>query len=285
MPSQGSGFITILIGLYSYQDCLHFMASVRRFHQEPIVIVIDQVPWFLKLILQSFKNVSFVQAPRNKNPVLASRLAKVNLYNLSPFEKTIYLDSDICLLSPIPELFSALDAHDLLMTHDMKPKLREATNLLRGKQLDGDYGVTAALNQADIPCTDATDHYNSGLAGFRKSDVMQTLFSKYQDYLYKVLDNQDVFRLRDQGALAAAIEFSKPHLKQLPASYNFMSQWKNTYGELDSPVKVLHCTYPIRPQYAKDVTRSLMTRIFDRLARFFLPTQLNNDWRESKGEF
>lgn len=45
------------------------------------------------------------------------------------------------------------------------------------------------------------------------------------------------------------------------------------------PIKVLHSTYPYRPQYAKDLTRSLYTRIFDRLAKVFLPNQTKNPWR------
>jgi len=279
------GFITILIGLYSYQDCLHFLTSVRRFHPEPIVIVIDQVPWDLKLILGCFKDISFVPAPRNPNPVLASRFAKINLYQLSPFQKTIYLDSDICLLAPIHELFDALEQADCLLTPDVRPDLADAINLLRVKQnSETDHDVIGTLNAAGIPCTAQARHYNSGLTAFRKSETNQLMFEKYQEYFDQIINRQDLFLLRDQGALAAAIEFAQPQLKELTPVYNFMSQWGKVYGELPEPIKVLHCTYPIRPQYAKNITRSWLTRIFDRWARVFLPTQLNNAWRQSKAK-
>ncbi|MEG4087750.1 hypothetical protein [Microcoleus sp. POL10_C6] len=57
--------------------------------------------------------------------------------------------------------------------------------------------------------------------------------------------------------------------------YNYLDKWKDVYT-IDKPIKVMHCTYPYRPQYAKNVTRSLFTRIVDRTATIFLPNQLNN---------
>ncbi|WP_138501920.1 hypothetical protein [Nostoc sp. PA-18-2419] len=162
MQPETRGFITILTGLYSFQDCIHFLAAIRKFHQEPIIILIDGVPPVLYPFLKAFKNVILKPAPPNENTVLASREAKLALYRTSEFDKTIYLDSDICLLSDINDVFEYLDKYDLLLTE----------------------------------------------------------------------------------------------------------------------IKVLHCTYPYRPQYAKNITRSLYTRIFDRLAKVFLPNQVTNPWRK-----
>jgi hypothetical protein len=67
-------------------------------------------------------------------------------------------------------------------------------------------------------------------------------------------------------------------MKTLSPVYNYLDKWKEVYT-IDSPIKVMHCTYPYRPQYAKNVTRSLFTRIVDRTAKIFLPNQLNNPWR------
>ena len=94
---ENKGFITILTGLYSFQDCVHFLASVRKFHQEPIIILIDRVPVILYPLLKAFGNVILQPAPSNENPVLASRQAKLALYQASPFEKTIYLQLMRCL--------------------------------------------------------------------------------------------------------------------------------------------------------------------------------------------
>ncbi|PLZ86198.1 hypothetical protein CI594_22325, partial [Fischerella thermalis CCMEE 5196] len=75
MSKETRGFITILTGLYSFQDCIHFLAAIRKFHQEPIIILIDRVPKALYPLLTAFKNVILKPAPANENTVLASRLA------------------------------------------------------------------------------------------------------------------------------------------------------------------------------------------------------------------
>ncbi|MEG5096014.1 hypothetical protein QUB31_27340, partial [Microcoleus sp. B13-B4] len=85
-------------------------------------------------------------APSHKNPVLASRQAKLALYQQSPFEKTIYLDCDICLLSPIYEVFDYLDEVDLLITEDVQPAIAKAANLLRVKQ-----DILSTLQSVGLP--------------------------------------------------------------------------------------------------------------------------------------
>ncbi|HLO51745.1 MAG TPA: hypothetical protein VK211_25255 [Kamptonema sp.] len=267
------GFITILIGLYSFQDCIHFLASVRKFHQEPIMILIEGVPRYLYPLLKVFGNVILQPAPSNENPVLASRQAKQALYQESPFEKTIYMDCDICLLSPINEVFDYLDELNFVVTEDVQPLIAKASNLLRVKQ-----DILPTLQSTGLPLQAKSIQYNGGFIAFRKSIEIDVLFKQFMHYFDIVVDNQEVFLLKDQGAFAAAIETVKPKMKVLPPSYNYLDKWKELYS-LQEPVKVLHCTYPYRPQYAKNVTRSLFTIIFDRLAKFLLPNQLKNPWR------
>jgi hypothetical protein len=267
------GFITILIGLYSFQDCIHFLASVRKFHQEPIVILIAGVPHYLYPLLKAFKNIILQPVPSNENPVLASRQAKLALYQASPFHKTIYMDSDICLLSPISEVFVYLDKFNLLVTEDVQPLIAKASNLLRVKQ-----DILSTLQSIGLPLNENSIQYNGGFIAFTNSSENQELFLYFNKYFDFVVANQDVLLLKDQGAFAAAIASIKPKMKTLSPIYNYLDKWKEVYS-IDEPIKVIHCTYPYRPQYAKNVTRTLFTRIFDRTAQLFLPNQLNNPWR------
>lgn len=278
MTKATRGFITILTGIYSFQDCIHFLAAVRKFHKEPIIILIDRVPFILYPLLKSFKNVTLKPAPANQNPVLASREAKLALYANSKFSKTIYLDSDICLLSNLNDVFDDLEEYDLLLTEDVQPKIVKATNLLRGKQADTLSVVLPTLEAVGLPLNEDSIQYNGGFIAFRKSETTETFFEKFQQYFEIVKNNQDKLLLKDQGAFAAAIASVKPKLKVLPPNYNYLSKWQDAY-KIDGEIKVLHCTYPYRPQYAKNITRSLFTRIFDRLAKIFLPNQLTNPWR------
>ncbi|MFB2896310.1 hypothetical protein ACE1CI_25660 [Aerosakkonemataceae cyanobacterium BLCC-F50] len=273
MKSATKGFITILTGLYSFQDCIHFLASVRKFHEEPIAILIDRVPPILHPLLKAPGNVTLIPAPASENPVLASRLAKLALYEKSPFEKTIYLDCDICLLSKIDEVFDFLDAADFLVTEDVQPSIVKASNLLRVKQ-----EILPTLQSVGLPLNENSVQYNGGFLGFKKSAKTQEFFQKWGMYFDIVRNNQDVLLLKDQGAFAAAIETVKPQMKILSPIYNYLDKWKSNYN-INEPVKVLHCTYPYRPQYAKDITRSFSTRVFDKLATLFLPNQVKNPWR------
>lgn len=267
------GFITILTGLYSFQDCVHFLASVREFHREPIVILIAGVPRYLYPLLTQFGQVILKPAPLSENPVLDSRQAKLALYRESPFEKTIYLDCDICLLANIKEVFEDLEQFDLLVTEDVQPQIVQASNLLRVKQ-----EILPTLQAAGLPLKETSIQYNGGVIAFRKSLQIEVFFQAFKSYFEKVLEHQNVLLLKDQGAFAAALETIQPNFKILSPHYNYLDKWKELY-RIEEPIKVLHCTYPYRPQYAKNITRSLFTRVFDRVAKFFLPNQLQNPWR------
>jgi Glycosyl transferase family 8 len=278
MATKTRGFITILTGLYSFQDCIHFLAAIRKFHQEPIIILIDHVPKILYPLLKAFKNVILKPAPANENTVLASRQAKLALYEASEFDQTIYLDSDICLLSDINDVFEYLDEYDFLLTEDVQPSIVKATNLLRGKQQDLLPSVLPILQSIGLPLKEDSVQYNGGFIAFRKTEINQVFFQEFKHYFEIVKNNQDKLLLKDQGAFASAIASVHPKMKILPPTYNYLSKWQDAYNIQDE-IKVLHCTYPYRPQYAKNITRSLYTRVFDRFAQVFLPNQVTNPWR------
>lgn len=282
MNTPEKGFITILTGTYAFQDCIHFLASVRKFHQEPIIILIDRVPRFLYPCLTAFGNILLQEAPQSDNVVLSSRLAKFSLAEISPFTKTIYLDNDICLLENIDRLFDWLDEFELLIVKDVRSSIADSINLLRVKQDESSRDlVLPALQSLGFPLTENSVQFNGGLMAFSKSAKMSQFFSKTKEYFEIVLNNQDILYLRDQGAFASALEAVKPNVKFLPYIYNYMSMYKSAYPEdLGGDVKVLHCTYEYRPQYAKEITRTLYTRVFDRLAKYLLPDRNKNPWRK-----
>jgi Nucleotide-diphospho-sugar transferase len=278
MTVESRGFITILTGLYSFQDCVHFLAAIRKFHQEPIIILIDRVPKILYPFLTVFKNVILKPAPKNENTVLASREAKLALYTASEFDKTIYLDSDICLLNNINDVFEYLDEYDFLLTEDVQPYIVKATNLLRGNQEENFPNVLPILQSVGLPLKEDNIQYNGGFIAFRKTETTQVFFEKFKYYFEIVKNNQDKLLLKDQGAFASAIATVQPKMKILPPTYNYLSKWKDAYN-VEGEIKVLHCTYPYRPQYAKNISRSFYTRLFDKFAKVFLPSQVVNPWR------
>lgn len=278
MTHYTRGFITILTGLYSFQDCVHCLASIRKFYTDPIVVLIDQVPLFFHPLLKAFGNVHLLPAPADPNPVLASRRAKVSLYELSPFDRTLYLDSDICLMQSVDELFAQLDEYDLMMAKDVQASIAQARNLVRNG-----YEILPTLQTLGFPVDETTVQYNSGVLAFRRNDHVDQFFKAYRQYFDLVLKHPDELKVKDQGAFAAAIATTTPNISILPPTYNFMDKWKRSYGlDNDATIKILHATYPYRPQYAKEHTRTLYTRIFDRFAHLLIPSQRENPWRQRK---
>ncbi|HEY9869066.1 MAG TPA: hypothetical protein V6D08_07860, partial [Candidatus Obscuribacterales bacterium] len=243
MEQADKGFITILTGLYAFQDCFHFLASVRKFHTEPIAVLIDAVPKILQGLLTSHGNVTLVPAPSHENPQLASRLAKVALYELSPFSKTLYLDCDTCLLTNVAELFDLIGDADLVLTEDPQRSIGTATHLLRQP-----LGVVHSLNATGLTVTEDTVQYNGGLVGFGRSEGAARFFCEYKRFFERVLRNQHLLNMRDQGALAAAVEKVKPSVRVLPANYNYLHEFAHRYSTaVAAPIKIMHCRYPRRP--------------------------------------
>lgn len=165
-----------------------------------------------------------------------------------------------------------------MLTEDVQPLIVKATNLVRGKQQDALPNVLSILQSVGLPLHEDSIQYNGGFMAFRKTETTKLFFDKFKYYFEIVNHNQDKLLLKDQGAFASAIATVNPKMKILPPTYNYLSKWKDCY-QIDEPIKVLHCTYPYRPQYAKDITRSFYTKIFDRFATVFLPNQVKNPWR------
>jgi alpha-N-acetylglucosamine transferase len=148
-----------------------------------------------------FGNVILKPAPSHENPVLASRLAKLALYRESLLDKTIYMDCDICLLSPIDEVFDFLDGVDLLVTEDVQPAIPKAANLLRVKQ-----DILSTLQSVGLPLNENSIQYNSGFIAFTKSRKTQELFTNFKKYFEMVVAHQNVLLLKNQGAFVAGVE-------------------------------------------------------------------------------
>ena len=278
MTQKTRGFVTILTGIYALQDCIHFLASVRNIYADPIVVLLDQVPWIVHPLLRAFGNVQLIPAPSHLNPVLASRRAKLALYDLSPFDYTLYLDSDICLLEPIDDVFKALEHRDLIVTKDVQPAIPQARNLVRNG-----YEILPTLQRLGFPLDDASIQYNGGFMAFSRSANVAQFFQSFCRYFGIVVRHPNELKLKDQGALAAAIATTPLNLGILPPTYNFMDKWKQAYRlDPEVSIKVLHATYPYRPQYAKDRTRTLYTRLFDQLANVCIPNQRDNPWRQQQ---
>jgi hypothetical protein len=149
----------------------------------------------LKLILGGDGNISFKQ-------IKPSHIrAKVDYINLSPFNKTLYLDSDTLPLFNLSDVFDALDYVDLCICHDFS---RKRENIARGIQPYGD--IPRSLPEV-----------NGGVFAYKATDEVSSFFKVWREYFYKYFVETNGW---DQPSLRAALYESKVRFSIMPDEYN-----------------------------------------------------------------
>ncbi len=168
----------------------------------PITILSDQM--FCDNSILSKYNITIVKIKSTTgfHRELDSRQVKTNLFSLSPYQTTLYLDTDILPLQHCSELWDISKQHDFCIVRDMSNTISECFQKLT---LDGIYTLE------NYPST--LELYNSGVMLFNKIEGNETLFktwheewSKYQSY--------------DQYSLVRSIAETKTQVFELENRFN-----------------------------------------------------------------
>ena len=152
-----------------------------------------------------------------------SRSVKIHLNELSPYQETLYIDSDMLPLKSISEVWDYLDHGDMAMVLDRLPSLAMCDHVA---QVEIDY--TLKLLPSD------TYQFNSGLMVWRNSDVTQSLFKQWQE-------EWAIFQKHDQLALMRAIATKKVAIAQMPVNYNTSPRDAAPVMLPNNDVYLLHC--------------------------------------------
>jgi len=131
----------------------------------------------------------------------------------TPYEETLFLDSDTYVVSSLEPVFDLLERHDLAAARSTGP-------------------VTVPTE--GIP--PAFAEFNTGVIAFRDNDAIRAFFDAWKRE-YKRLEDTRVPRLTDQPAFRNALYRSGLHFYQLGAEYNCRIPFS---GFLNAPVAVLH---------------------------------------------
>lgn len=196
--------------------------ALRTLNPElPITLVCDQpLATFLPLHQYGIRllPVTFSQ----KHDVFRSRDLKTCLANISPYDETLYLDSDILPLKPLTSIWDYLGQGDIAMVIDRQPTISACDHIAHTEK-------TYTLHR--LPSE--TPQYNSGVMLWRNSSNTQLLFKHWQQEWNK-------FQQHDQLALVRAIASSQTKIVPLPINYNI--------SPIDAPellyhneVYLLHC--------------------------------------------
>ncbi|MBI4354502.1 MAG: hypothetical protein HY595_04630 [Candidatus Omnitrophica bacterium] len=150
---------------------------------------------------------------------------RTKIFELSPYQKTIYLDDDTYVAGPIEDLFDLLETFDFVAVPD---ESHPARGFILGMR-----GGYAALN-----------YYNCGFFMFRKSAAARQLFENWrQEYLALA-----PLEPADQGALVRALVNTDLRFITLPKEYNlrlidkcvsFQHRVKIIHGRARDPQKLI----------------------------------------------
>lgn len=166
---------------------------------------------------------------------------KVNAFARTPFDKTIFLDTDTYLVDSIQELFLLLDRFDILAPH---------------APID-DYEFV------DIP--NCFVEMNSGVIAYRKNQRTLKMFQLYENHyresvMYSMAKYNDI--PPDQPSFRYAVYNSDVDFCFLPHEYNCMLDFPCF---LSGQVHILHGHYDMMQMQHKEklINSSIKNRLYD----------------------
>ena len=190
-----NGYIYIALGTSFYKECISSAKILKNFTKYPIHLFTDQ-----KEISNKEKEL-FISIDQVKNLHIRS---KVDYISSSPFENTIYLDTDIIVVRDIDELFELLKNYDVLATLDTARKRENISKLIKEYE--------------KIPY--AFGEVNGGLLGYSKNAKINIL-NKWPNVFYKYMDKTGGW---DQPSLRILLWKNKTSLYILPPEFNVRSK-------------------------------------------------------------
>ncbi len=152
----------------------------------------------------------------------------------TPFERTVFLDTDTWLCEPVPEMFAILDRHDVAMAH--APMRFTATS--------------------SVPPT--FPECNSGVIAYHLNDRTRSLFSLWEKLYQERLTSTGV--IDDQPSLRDALWQSDVSFATLPPEYNFRFIMPAFAGR--GSVKILHGRHPDYEALSASLNKSGSPRVF-----------------------
>ncbi len=207
-----------------------------------------------------FDEHRLVEEPSPKNKTEGFLFKTKHMYSLSPFEKTIFVDTDTYFADSVNELFRILDYFDFCAA--MGPK-DYYYPIVDGQPLRG------------------FQPYNTGVLGFNKSETCERVFHTwYSNFEGKIQNNTLRNGEGGQPSFNEAILSEDARICTLPNNYNARTPYTLS---LKGKVKIIHDHHPAVAKMSKEINRTTRSRFwmpYDK--RFFrrFPEKLRKKWRD-----
>ncbi len=181
IPESKKGVIYVIYSAKYSEMAFKSIQSLRNWFVGEILIIADQQ--YSKLL--NLNNIIFKIIKTDKSYREQSRSAKTQLYDLSIFEKTLFVDCDTIFYKNPNEIFNF---NNISMALDTYPTL----NRLRKRH-------KTELNYTRDVVPLNNNYYNSGVIFFPRNDIVANFFKVWHEEWQK-------FKNVDQLALARTIQ-------------------------------------------------------------------------------
>lgn len=217
-----NGFLYIVTGDGYVKECLFSIQSLRMVNSERVCVF---APEKYRSMIEPKCDLFFPMDSKIKRP-------KVEFISQSPFEKTVYLDSDTYVDQNISDLFVLLDKYDFAGAF-CNSRARE------------NYGkVIRKYGEIPYPFSEI----NTGVMAFKSSPAVRALFDSWKKYYYEFLPKTSGW---DQPSFRVALWESDAKICHLPPEYNVRPKAvyekvkgnKDSLGHLHMEPRIFHGHY------------------------------------------
>ena len=190
-----NGILYIAFGKDHIRDLEYSVKTVKKIHPDLSITLFTDSPY-------DNKHIDHMVLKHMKN----SRVKQEYLWD-SPYDNTLYMDSDTGVVGNILESFNLMERFDIAATHDLIRKHDK-----KSKKYP-DY--------ANIP--DGFPEYAGGVILFRKSDVVKNFFDIWQKNFKIWYDLTG--EVRDQPSFRVSLwQCRDLHVHTLPPEFNIRSK-------------------------------------------------------------
>lgn len=162
-----------------------------------------------------FDHITLIDEPvksRNEGLLFKTKY----LYTLSPYERTLFVDTDTFFIGEIKSGFAILDYFDVSMTLDPP---------------DTHYPISSSGDRIDCKPV------NTGVIFFKKNEANDRLFKEWLEIYSQKLSHNRNLRESDQTSFTEALMHSSARFYPLSTEWNTRFCFINT---LQEPVRILH---------------------------------------------
>lgn len=228
---ESRGVVYVATGKKFVDEALISIASVKT-HMPDIPVTL-----FTDLEEYITSRPDGVESVRLLPEVTRSCRDKINPLSNSPYEKTLFLDTDTYLCEPVYDIFEMLNRFDIA--------LAQAPDRYQ-------------YHLSEVP--DCFTELNSGVIAFRKSSQVMDLFNQWENTFLRLLE-LDSDSHRDQHSLRYSLFHSKVQFFVLPPEYNFRTICPGFAGKHCS-VKIIHGRHARIDRVASRLNHAKEARVF-----------------------